>query len=88
MTTAPGTTGVRLARVTDAPLSVDEHLEACLGHGVDGVLRAAVDLAVAALSAEAARLAHGHAGDVEGLEGGADVVDLERLDDGGDELHG
>ena len=28
MTTAPSTTGVRLARVTDAPLSVDEHLEA------------------------------------------------------------
>ena len=28
MTTAPSTTGVRLARVTDAPLSVDEHLGA------------------------------------------------------------
>ena len=47
---------------------VDEHLDAALRDEVDGVLGAAVDLAVATLAAVAVRLADGHALDAEGLE--------------------
>src|SRR6059058_2488554 len=46
-----------------------------------------VDLGVAALAAEAAGLGHRDARDAERLERLADVVELERLDDGGDEPH-
>src|SRR5690606_41723081 len=48
---------------------------------------AAVDLGVALLAAVAAGLADGHALDPEGLQGLLDLVQLERLDDGRDELH-
>ena len=58
-----------------------------LRHEVDGVLGAAVDLAVAALPAVAAGLADRHARDPEGLQGLLDLVELVRLDDRGDELH-
>ena len=65
----------------------DDDLEPHLGDEVDLVLGTAVHLGVAALAAEAADLADGDARDADGLEGGLDVVELERLDDGGDELH-
>jgi hypothetical protein len=42
---------------------------------------------VAALAAEALHLRDGHAGDADLRERRADVVELEGLDDGGDELH-
>src|SRR4051812_21870585 len=65
----------------------DDHLDPNLRHEVDLVLRTAVDLGVAALAAEALDLAHGQTGDPDQLEGVLDVVELERLDDRGDELH-
>ncbi len=66
---------------------VDQHLQPDLRDEVHGVLRAAVDLAVAALPAVAAGLAHRHARDPEGLQGLLDLVQLVRLDDRGDEFH-
>src|SRR3954466_15997385 len=65
----------------------DHDLDAHLRHEVDLVLRPAVDLGVAPLAAEALDLAHGQTGDPDQLEGVLDVVELERLDDRGDELH-
>src|SRR5690606_17589803 len=64
-----------------------EDLQAHLRHQVDLVLRAAVDLGVAALAAVAAGLADRHALDAELLQGRFDVIELERLDDRGDESH-
>jgi hypothetical protein len=63
------------------------NLELDLRHEVDVVLGAAVGLGVAALAAEAAHLADGHPDDAGGLECVLHVVQLERFDDGGDELH-
>src|SRR3954471_7298748 len=65
----------------------DDDLDAHLGHEVHLVLRTAVDLGVPALAAEALDLAHGQTGDADQLESVLDVVELERLDDRGDELH-
>src|SRR5687767_10327650 len=65
----------------------DDHLDADLRHEVHLVLRPAVDLGVSPLAAEALDLADGQTGDADQLEGVLDVVQLERLDDGGDELH-
>ena len=62
-------------------------LDARLRHEVDDVLGAAVELGVAALAAEALHLRDGHAGDADLRERRADVVELEGLDDGGDEFH-
>ena len=58
-----------------------------LRHQVDGVLRAPVDLGVALLPAVAAGLGHGDAVHAERLQRALHVVELERLDDCGDELH-
>src|SRR5699024_9519803 len=58
-----------------------EHLEAHLGHEVDRVLRAAVDLRVAALLPVAARLDHGHAADAELLERCPHLAEAVGLDD-------
>jgi hypothetical protein len=66
---------------------IDDDLDANLGHEVDLVLRPAVHLGVAALAAEALDLADRHAGDAMLLEGRLHVVELERLDDGGDQSH-
>src|SRR5205823_4221526 len=66
---------------------LDQYLDADLGHELHGVLGTTVDLGVAALAAEAAGLRHRDARDAERLERLADVVELERLDDGGDEPH-
>src|SRR6516225_3023373 len=68
-------------------LVVAEHLKPHLRHQVDLVLRAAVHLGVAALPAIAARLTDRHAVHAERLQSGLDVVQLEGLDHGGDELH-
>src|SRR3954449_200790 len=65
----------------------DDDLDAHLRDEVHLVLRTAVDLGVPALAAEALDLADREAGDADQLEGVLDVVELERLDDCGDELH-
>src|SRR2546423_2501994 len=62
---------------------VAQDLDPHLGHEVDRVLRAPVDLGVAALAAEALGLRDGHAVDAEAPEGLLGLVELERLDDGG-----
>src|SRR4051812_5618481 len=76
-------------RVHDAGgvVLADDDLDPDLRHEVDLVLRTAVDLGVAALAAEALDLADGQTGDPDQLEGVLDVVELERLDDRGDQLH-
>jgi hypothetical protein len=66
---------------------VDDDLELDLRHEVDLVLGTSVGLGVPALTAEAAHLTHGHAGDAGGFERVLDLVELEGLDDGGDQLH-
>src|SRR5690606_6712611 len=66
---------------------LDADLDPDLGHQVHLVLGAAVDLGVAALPAVPARLAHRHALDAGLLQRRLDVVELERLDDRGDEPH-
>src|SRR4029078_3749484 len=53
----------------------------------DAVLGAAVQLGVAALPAEALRLGHRDALHADVRDGLADVIELERLDDRGDQLH-
>src|SRR5712691_1038311 len=63
------------------------HLDLDLGQEVDGVLRAAIQLGVALLPAEAAYLGHRHADDAHLGQRFLDVVQFERLDDGFDLLH-
>src|SRR3954452_12202548 len=65
----------------------DDDLDADLRHEVHLVFRPAVDLGVAPLPAEALDLADRQPRDPDQLERVLDVVELERLDDGGDELH-
>src|SRR4051794_13998054 len=65
----------------------DDHVEADLGNEVDGVLRTPVDLGVPLLPPIAADLTHGQTLHPEALESALHVVELERLDDGGDEPH-
>ena len=84
----PVCAALRMTSTTEVGVHVvDEDLDADLRHEVDGVLRTAVDLGVTALAAVAVRLADRHALDAEGLEGLPHLVELVRLDDGGDELH-
>jgi hypothetical protein len=66
---------------------VAQDLDAHLRHEGDGVLGTTVDLGVAALAPEALHLADRHPLHPEGLEGGLDVVQLERLDDRGHDPH-
>src|SRR5882757_2614500 len=66
---------------------VDQDLDPDLRHQGDVVLRTPVDLGVALLPAVAADLADGHAGDTEGLQRGADLFPLVRLDHRSHELH-
>src|SRR5439155_3252711 len=66
---------------------VDQHLDPHLRHQVHRVLRAPIDLGVALLPAVAADLAHRQAEHAERLERRLHVVQLERLDDRGHELH-
>src|SRR5205823_4551428 len=65
----------------------DQDLDAGLRHEVDLVLRAPVDLGVARLPAKALDLGDGHTVYVGALERLFHVVELERLHDGGDQLH-
>src|SRR5262249_12511169 len=68
-------------------LVVAEHLKPHLRHEIDLILRRAVHLGVAALTAVPACLTDRHAMHAERLQSGLDLVQLERLDHGGDELH-
>src|SRR5262249_16347204 len=70
----------------DGVVVVGEHLDADLRHEVDAVLGAPVHLGVPPLAAEATGLGDGHAADPELGEGLLHLVELERLDQGGDEL--
>src|SRR5688572_18220247 len=63
-------------------------LDAGLRHEVHHVLRPAIELRVAALTTEALYFGDGHPGDANLRQGGADVVQLEGLDDCADQLHG
>ena len=54
----------------------------------DGVFRPAVDLFVALLAAVAAHFRHRHAFGAHALKRGADGIELVRIDDGDDQLHG
>src|SRR4051794_8111916 len=65
----------------------NDDVEAHLGDEVDGVLRTPVDLGVALLPAVATDLTHGQTLHPEALQGRLHVVELERLDDCGDEPH-
>src|SRR5947209_4926057 len=64
-----------------------DDVEAHLGHEVHLVLRTAVDLRVALLPAIAVHLRHGQTVHAEGFQRRLHVVELERLDDRGDESH-
>src|ERR1051326_428161 len=66
----------------------NRHLDLHLGQESHGIFGAAVDLGMAALATVALDLGHGEPGDAEIGDGVADLVELERLDDGDDELHG
>src|SRR4051812_46976197 len=72
--------------VFDAVLDTDLDLE--LRQEVHGVFGAPVNFGVALLPAEALHLGHGHAVDAERGERIANFFELERLDDGDNELHG
>src|SRR5690606_38635320 len=82
-----GGLGDRLDEAVDVAV-VGQHVDADLGHEVDRVLGAPVDLGVPRLAPEALHLGDRHAGDAGALEGALDLVELGRLDDRGDELHG
>ena len=66
----------------------DHHLDLHLGQEVDDVLGAAIELGVALLAAEALDLGDGEAGDADLGQRFAHFVELERLDDRFDLLHG
>src|SRR6185437_1406874 len=66
---------------------IDQYFHANLRHQIDLVFGASIDLGVPPLPAVTACLAHGHAGHTEALEGDLHVVQFERFDDRGDELH-
>src|SRR6478735_10119505 len=85
----PARLGGRDDRLSDRlDVGVVEHdLEPDLGHQRDVVLRAPVDLGVTLLPAVTADLAHGHPGDADTLERGADFLPLVRLDHRGHDLH-
>src|SRR2546429_386160 len=68
-------------------LVLAEDLDPDLRHQVDLVLSTAVHLRVPALPAVSACFGDRQAVDAERLQRGLDVVQLERLDDSGDELH-
>src|SRR6185437_14485819 len=64
-----------------------QDLDPHLRHEVHAVLSSAVDLGVAALTAVPLDLADRDAGDSEAFQGSLHVIELERLDDSGDEPH-
>src|SRR5581483_7045549 len=66
----------------------DGGLDLHLRQEVDDVLGAAIELGVALLAAEALHFRDGDALHADAGEGLAHLVELERLDDGGDQFHG
>ena len=74
------------AAVDVVVLHHDLHLH--LGQEVDDVLGPAIELGVALLPAEALDLGDGQAGHPDLAQGLADLLQLERFDDGGDLFHG
>src|ERR687897_3365619 len=66
----------------------DRDLDFGLGHEFDGIFGATVDFGVPALAPEAFHFGDGDALHANIGDGGADIVELERLDDGSDEFHG
>ena len=66
----------------------DGDLDADLRQEVHRVFGAAIDFGVALLPAVAFDLGDGHALDADAEQGVADLLELERLDDGNDQLHG
>src|SRR5688500_4459035 len=69
-------------------LGLHRGLDLHLGQEIDHVLRAAVELGVAFLAAEALDLGDGDSLHPDRGERFAHLVELERLDDGGNEFHG
>src|SRR6266850_8183913 len=69
-------------------LILDDELDLHLGQEVDHVLGAAIQLGMALLPAETLHLGHGQAGDPDLRERFAHLVELERLHDRFDLLHG
>src|SRR5919106_861768 len=76
----------RLDRLLEQ-LRLDRGLDLHLGQEIDHVLRAAVELGVALLAAEALHLGDGDALHADRRERLAHLVELERLDDCGNEFH-
>src|SRR5690554_2592737 len=72
----------------DAELVDDGRLDLDLGKEVDDVLGATVELGMALLATEPLHFGDGDALDHDPRKGLADLVELERLDVGGDEFHG
>src|ERR1700722_15099891 len=68
-------------------IAAHRDLDAGLGHEVDHVLGAAVELGVSALAPEALDLRDRHARDTDVRERGTPVVELEGLNDRGDQFH-
>src|SRR5262249_14472544 len=66
---------------------VDDNLDPDFGHEVDRVFSTPVDLGVTLLPPVALDFADRHAQDPGVLQGGLDVVEGERLNDRGDQLH-
>jgi hypothetical protein len=63
------------------------HLDPHLGNKIDHVLGAAIDFGMAFLAPEAAHLGHRHAGNADGAQRVAHVVQLVRLDHRRYEFH-
>src|SRR5215207_8409802 len=82
-----GGRGDRLDHPVD-PVGRDRDLDLDLGQEADGVFGAAIDFGMAFLAAVALDIADGEAGGPDVGEGVAHLLELERLDDGDDGLHG
>src|ERR1039457_3113953 len=67
---------------------LDDNLDFHLGQEIDDVLGAAIQLGMTLLPAKALYFRDGEAGDTDLGERLAHLLELERLDDGGDLLHG
>src|SRR5690606_40831823 len=89
LTVSPGLGGL-LEGVDDLVREVVRHhdLQLDLGHEVHDVGRPSVHFLLAPRPSEALDLGHGHALDPDLGQGVLDLVQLERLDDGLDLLHG
>ena len=78
-----------IASITrSSKIALDRGFDLHFRQEVDDVFRAAIELRVALLAAETLDLGDGDALHADPRQGLADLVELERLDDGGDKLHG